>query len=167
MKKLAARRAVAVKVVIVYSLFVEKVCKNWRQIRAAMMSRMGFMKFEPSGVDAAKITSPAIRPTRRQTASGPLVINPVMVPMPLFFFRHSIIISIASAMRTISKIIPEAPINDRLISPPNNRAHPQKNTSTSIQMMRSSRPIELKMNFFKIIWLCFVAVDKSLYHFFA
>lgn len=120
------------------------------------------MKFEPSGVDAAKIMSPAIRPTSRQTASGPLVINPVIVPMPLFFFRHSIIISIARAIRTISKITPEAPINARFISPPKIRALPQKKTSTSIQMTRSSLPSESKRNFFKIVGLSFVVVDKSL-----
>ena len=80
-------------------------------IIAAANSNIGFMKLEPRGVDAAKIMSPAIKPTSRHTASGPLVMKPVNVPILLLFFKHSMMISMAREMRSISMITPDAPIN--------------------------------------------------------
>ena len=95
------------------------------------------MKFEPRGVEAAKIISPTIRPTRRHTASGPLVINPVRVPIPFVFFRHSMTISIEIAIKNISIMTPTAPAVARVRSPLLKRALPQKNTKTNAQEMRS------------------------------
>ena len=102
-----------------------------------MKRSTGFMKFEPSGVEAAKIISPTTRPTMRQTASGPLVINPVRVPIPLVFFKHSITISMETAIKNISTIIPKAPAVANRVLPLLMRALPQKNTKTRAQEMKS------------------------------
>ena len=102
-----------------------------------MISNIGFIKFEPSGVDAANIISPTTRPTIRHTASGPLVINPVSVPIPLVFFRHSITISMETAIKNISIMTPKAPAVARVILPLLMRALPQKKTNTKAQEMRS------------------------------
>ena len=153
-KKLPADAAVAVMVIRVYSLCVEKVFLTLRQITAAAMSKIGFMKLEPSGVDAAKIISPTIRPTSRQTASGPLVIKPVNVPMPLVFFRHSMITSMANPISIISTIMPNAPAKARRVLPPEIKELPPKKQSTRDQAIKSRRPTELERKFFKIILYC-------------
>lgn len=86
------------------------------------------MKFDPSGVDAANIISPAMSSTIRHTASGPLVINPVSVPIPFVFLRHSITISIETAIKNISTMIPKAPTVAKVKLPLLMRALPQKKT---------------------------------------
>lgn len=134
----------------VYSLWVENVFLILRQITAAATSSRGFMKLEPKGVDAAKIMSPTSKPTTRQTASGPLVINPVKVPIPRVFFRHSIIISMAKPMSIISTMIPVAPINAKRVLPPESRELPPKKQRTRDQAIISRRPTELARKFFKI-----------------
>lgn len=70
---------------------------------------MGLIKLDPSGVEAAKTMSPINRPTSRQTASGPLVIKPVNVPILLVFFRHSMSISMAKPIQSMLTMIPAAP----------------------------------------------------------
>lgn len=102
-----------------------------------MMRSIGFMKFDPNGVDAANIISPTISPTIRHTASGPLVINPVSVPIPLVFLRHSITISIETAIKNISTMTPKAPAVVKTILPLLIKALPQKKTNTKPQEMRS------------------------------
>ena len=102
-----------------------------------MMRSIGFIKFDPNGVDAANIISPTTSPTIRHTASGPLVINPVIVPMPFVFLRHSITISIEIAIKNISTITPKAPAVAKVILPLLMRALPQKKTMTKPQEMRS------------------------------
>ncbi len=81
-KKKTAKLAVHVMVIAVYILFVVNVFVTCLQITAAIRRRTGFMKLDPKGVEAANTTSPTSIPTSTQTASGPLVINPVNVPIP-------------------------------------------------------------------------------------
>lgn len=102
-----------------------------------MISSIGFMKFDPSGVDAANMISPTMSPTIRHTASGPLVINPVSVPIPFVFLRHSITISIETAIKNISTMTPKAPAVARVILPLLMRALPQKKTNTKAQDIKS------------------------------
>ena len=67
-------------------------------------------KYGEDGVDAAKSTSPATKPTIKHKASGPLVINPVTVPIPFICFMDSMITSMESPIIIISTIIPDAHI---------------------------------------------------------
>ena len=101
------------------------------------MRSIGFMKFDPNGVDAANMISPTMSPTIRHTASGPLVINPVSVPIPFVFFRHSITISIETAIKNISIMTPKAPTVAKVTLPLLMRALPQKKINTKPQEMRS------------------------------
>ena len=91
---------------------VLKVIKVILQSIVAVISRMGFIKFEPSGVDAANKTSPTISPTTRQSASGPLVIKAVTVPIPFICLIDSMIISMDKPMSIMTTIMPDAPINE-------------------------------------------------------
>ncbi len=151
-KNETAKQAVHVIVAAVYILFVVNVFVTCSQITAADRRRMGFMKLDPKGVEAAKIKSPTSKPTSRQTASGPLVMNPVNVPIPLLFLRHSIIISMATPMQSIAMMIPAAPAVADRIFPPKRRELPIKKTRTNTQAIRSSRPRDFVINFFKS-WL--------------
>lgn len=134
----------------VYSLFVENVFNTFLQMIAAASRSIGFMKLDPNGVEAANIMSPTSNPTSKQTASGPLVINPVNVPMFFMFLRHSMVISIAKPMRNISRITPAAPTEARRTFPPKSRELPVKNIRTSTQAIRSRRPTEFVRNSFKV-----------------
>lgn len=109
------------------------------------------MKFDPKGVEAAKMMSPISKPTSKQTASGPLVINPVNVPMPLVFLRHSISISMANPMQSMLIIMPNAPMDANRKLPLKSRELPIKNTRTRIQATISRRPREFVRKFFKLI----------------
>lgn len=165
-KKLPAKKAVHVTVIAVYILFVEKVFVTCLQITAAASRRMGFTKLDPSGVEAANIMSPISKPTSKQTASGPLVIKPVNVPILLLFLRHSMSISMARPIQSMSKIIPAAPTEAKRISPSKSRELPTKKIRTSVQAVISRRLREFDRNFFKIVLVvemdgsAFVAVNE-------
>lgn len=141
-------KAVNSTVINVYVLWVLKRTMVFRQTRPAINKRIGFMKFEPRGVDEAKIMSPTNRPTIRQTASGPFVIKPVSVPIPLVSLRVSIIISMEIPIRSISKIIPLEPMKAIWTLPSKRSAEPQKKRMTSIHTARSKRPTDSRMNSF-------------------
>ena len=134
----------------VNSLCVLKVATTCLQAKAAAKRRSGFMKFEPKGVEAAKMISPATSPTRRQIASGPFVIKPVIVPIPLVSLSASIISSIETLIRSISKIIPPAPIKANWRLPLKIRALPQKKNMTNNHTIRSRCPIASVKNAFMI-----------------
>jgi len=138
--------------VTVYSLFVENVFNTFLQMIAAASRSIGFMKLDPNGVEAANIMSPTSKPTSKQTASGPLVMNPVNVPMFFMFLRHSMVISMAKPMRNISRITPAAPTEARRTFPPKSRELPVKNIRTRAQAIRSRRPTEFVRKIFKV-WL--------------
>lgn len=108
------------------------------------------MKLDPKGVEAAKIMSPTSKPTSKQTASGPLVINPVNVPMFFIFFRHSIVISMAKPMRNISRMTPVAPTEASRTFPSKSRELPIKKIRTRAQAIRSKRPTEFVRKIFKV-----------------
>ena len=108
------------------------------------------MKLDPNGVEAAKIMSPTSKPTSKQTASGPLVINPVKVPMFFMFLRHSMVISMAKPMMNISKMTTAAPKEASKTFPPKSRELPVKKKRTSAQAIRSRRPMEFVRNIFKV-----------------
>lgn len=78
------------------------------------------------------------------------MIKPVKVPILLAFFRHSIMISMAIAMRSISMIIPIAPPNAKKVFPPKSSEQPPKKQRTKSQATRSRRPMEFFKNVFKI-----------------
>ena len=149
-KKQPAKVAVLAIVTAVYILFVENVFVTCLHITAAARRSKGFMKFDPKGVEAAKTMSPTSKPTSKQIASGPLVINPVMVPILLLFFRHSMHISMAKPMQSISTIIPTAPAEASRTFPPKSRELPIKKTRTRAQATRSRRPTEFFRNIFKV-----------------
>ncbi len=129
------------------------------QIIAAIRKRRGFMKLDPKGVDAAKSISPAISPTTRQIASGPFVIKPVMVPIPFLSLSVSMINSMETLMRSISKIMPLAPIKDSCKFPSNKRALPQKKSMTRIHTRRSRRRMEsIKKSFINSNAQCFKVI---------
>ena len=149
-KKRPAKVEVHRSVAAVYVLFVVKVFVTWLQIIAAARRRRGFMKLDPKGVEAANIKSPTSKPTSKQTASGPLVIKPVSVPIPLWFLRHSMIISMATPMQSISMMIPAAPAVASKAFPSKSRELPIKKTKTKAQATKSRRLREFVRNFFKI-----------------
>lgn len=149
-KKPPAKMAVHASVMAVYILFVENVFVTCLQITAAATRSMGFAKLDPSGVEAANIMSPISKPTSKQTASGPLVINPVNVPILLLFLRHSMSISMARPIQSMSRIIPAAPTEANRISPPKSRELPTKKIRTSVQAAISRRPREFAKNIFKV-----------------
>ena len=109
------------------------------------------MKLEPKGVEAAKMMSPISKPTSKQTASGPLVINPVNVPIPLAFLRHSISISMANPIQSMLKIMPDAPMDANRKLPLKSRELPIKKIRTRIQATISRRPREFVRKFFKLV----------------
>lgn len=106
------------------------------------------MKFEPRGVEEAKIMSPTSKPTIRQTASGPFVMKPVSVPIPFVSLSVSINISIEIPIRSISTIIPLEPRKAIWMFPSKRSADPQKKRITSIHTAKSKRPTESKMKSF-------------------
>jgi hypothetical protein len=118
---------------------------------AAVSNRRGFMKLDPKGVEAAKMISPISKPTSKQTASGPFVINPVNVPIPLLFFRHSMSISMANPMHNMLRTTPDAPRDAKRIFPLKSRELPIKKTRTRIQAIISRRPREFVRKFFKLV----------------
>ena len=160
--------AVKLTVIAVYSLLMASIVVTCLQRTAAIKSKIGLIKFDPRGVEAAKTTSPTSRPTSRQTASGPLVIKPVNVPILLVFLRHSMSISMAKPRQSMSNTIPTAPIEAKRTSPAKSRALPIKKIRTRAQAARSRIPRELERNFFKIqinegeskVRSAFVLVDK-------
>lgn len=121
---------------------------KYQVIIIAINNKIGFIRFEPSGVLAAKSIFQVISQTIKTKASGQLVIKPVIFQTHFTFFKAERINSILNHTKNIKTIIEQAHINDVNISQPRNIAEIVKNNKVINQMIKSSPWIELNKSFF-------------------
>lgn len=84
------------------------ISKKLQVIKIAIKSKIGFTRFEPSGVDAANIIFQEISQTIKTKASGQFVIKPVTSQSHFIFFKESKISSIENQTKNVKNIIHKA-----------------------------------------------------------